>query len=129
MESEHSSLSGSLHSYHSLKKNSMSDDTTSSHKTSQDLKEIVIGKSAWFQKTIHLRPVHRGCHLVTDEILKKLSEMNKFIMGLCHIQILHTSASLALNENWDPDVRDDMEMFLTRLIPEVKLLIYVCILF
>ena len=35
-----------------------------------------------------------------------------------HIQLLHTSASLAINENWDPDVRDDMEMMLNRLVPE-----------
>ena len=35
-----------------------------------------------------------------------------------HIQLLHTSASLAINENWDPDVRDDMEMMLNRIVPE-----------
>ncbi|GAB6030473.1 hypothetical protein CHUAL_007338 [Chamberlinius hualienensis] len=74
--------------------------------------------SAWFQRKINLRPCHRGCHLVTDEILKQIPELNQFAMGLCHVQILHTSASLALNENWDPDVREDMEMVLNRLVPE-----------
>ena len=39
-------------------------------------------------------------------------------VGIMHIQLLHTSASLTINENWDPDVRDDMEMMLNRLVPE-----------
>ncbi|RWS24958.1 putative 39S ribosomal protein L45-like protein [Leptotrombidium deliense] len=69
-------------------------------------------------RKIHLRPVLRGCHLITDEVLKQLTEISEFSVGLCHIQIMHTSASLALNENWDPDVREDMEMFLSRLVPE-----------
>ncbi|RWS17371.1 putative 39S ribosomal protein L45-like protein [Dinothrombium tinctorium] len=79
---------------------------------------IVRNNNAWFQRKIHLRPVLRGCHLITDEVLKQLTEITEFSVGLCHIQILHTSASLALNENWDPDVREDMEMFLSRLVPE-----------
>ncbi|XP_015925694.1 UPF0047 protein YjbQ [Parasteatoda tepidariorum] len=79
---------------------------------------IVKQGSAWFQKKINLRPVHRGCHLVTDEILKQIPELSNFAVGLFHIQIMHTSASLALNENWDPHVRVDMEMFLTQLVPE-----------
>ncbi|CAL1294109.1 unnamed protein product [Larinioides sclopetarius] len=61
--------------------------------------------SAWFQKKINIRPVLRGCHLITDEILKQVPEITKFAIGLLHIEIMHTSASLALNENWDPDVR------------------------
>jgi len=81
--------------------------------------EIVTGKSCWIQKTLHLRPVSRGCHIITDEVLQQLPDLGKIKVGLCHIQILHTSASLALNENWDPDVRKDMEMFLTKLVPEV----------
>ena len=39
-------------------------------------------------------------------------------VGIMHIQLLHTSASLTINENWDPDVRDDMEMMLNRIVPE-----------
>ncbi|KAH0540034.1 UPF0047 protein YjbQ isoform X2 [Cotesia glomerata] len=74
--------------------------------------------SAWFQRKINLRPQHRGVHLVTEEILRQIPELSQFSIGLCHIQILHTSASLALNESWDPDVRDDMEMMLNKIIPE-----------
>ncbi|KAI4482604.1 hypothetical protein M0802_011445 [Mischocyttarus mexicanus] len=78
---------------------------------------IQIG-SAWYQTNIKLRPQHRGIHLVTEEILKQIPELYQFSVGLCHIQILHTSASLALNESWDPDVRDDIEMMLNKIIPE-----------
>ncbi|GFQ90396.1 UPF0047 protein YjbQ [Trichonephila clavipes] len=79
---------------------------------------IVKQGSAWFQRKVNLRPVHRGCHLVTDELLKQIPEISQFSVGLFHVQIMHTSASLALNENWDPHVRADMEMFLTQLVPE-----------
>ncbi|XP_043494336.1 UPF0047 protein YjbQ [Polistes fuscatus] len=75
---------------------------------------IQIG-SAWYQTNIKLRPQHRGIHLVTEEILKQIPELYQFSVGLCHIQILHTSASLALNESWDPDVRDDIEMMLINI--------------
>ncbi|XP_021955722.1 UPF0047 protein YjbQ [Folsomia candida] len=74
--------------------------------------------SAWFQRKINLRPQHRGVHLVTEEILRQIPELGNFTVGLFHIQILHTSASLALNESWDPDVRDDMESMLNKLVPE-----------
>ncbi|XP_003706880.1 UPF0047 protein YjbQ isoform X1 [Megachile rotundata] len=74
--------------------------------------------SAWFQTKINLRPQRRGIHHVTEEILRRIPELCEFSVGLCHIQILHTSASLALNENWDPDVRDDVEMMLNKIVPE-----------
>ena len=48
----------------------------------------------------------------------QLPELSQFTVGLMHIQLLHTSASLAINENWDPDVRADMEMMLNRIVPE-----------
>ncbi|KAL1122061.1 hypothetical protein AAG570_003467 [Ranatra chinensis] len=67
---------------------------------------------------MNLRPQHRGVHLVTEEILKQMPEICQFSVGLFHVQILHTSASLALNESWDPDVRDDMEMMLNKIVPE-----------
>ncbi|CAG7827614.1 unnamed protein product [Allacma fusca] len=78
---------------------------------------IQVG-NAWFQRKINLRPQHRGVHLVTEEILRQIPEICNFTVGIFHIQILHTSASLALNESWDPDVRDDMEMMLNKLVPE-----------
>lgn len=56
--------------------------------------------------------------LILVSRLFQLPELSEFKVGLMHIQLLHTSASLAINENWDPDVRDDMEMMLNRIIPE-----------
>jgi len=79
---------------------------------------LTIGPSAWLKRKLHLRPQHRGVHLVTEEILAGLPELAQFQVGIMHIQLLHTSASLTINENWDPDVRDDMEMMLNRLVPE-----------
>lgn len=79
---------------------------------------VIMGQPGWLQRKINLRPQHRGVHLVTEEILRQLPELTQFSVGLMHIQLLHTSASLAINENWDPDVRDDMEMMLNRIVPE-----------
>ncbi|OQR68777.1 UPF0047 protein yjbQ-like [Tropilaelaps mercedesae] len=79
---------------------------------------VIRHGSSWFQRKINLRPQHRGGHLITDEILKQVPEIQQFAVGLLHIQIMHTSASLALNENWDPDVRDDVENFMNKLVPE-----------
>ena len=73
----------------------------------------------WLQKTIRLRARPRGVHLVTDEVLEQLPELARLKTGLLHIFIQHTSASLAINENADPDVRTDVESFLNRrLVPE-----------
>lgn len=63
----------------------------------------------WYQKDIQLLGKSRGFHLVSDEIYRQLPELKKFSVGLCHLFIQHTSASLALNENADPSVRTDME--------------------
>lgn len=112
----HSSHSGH-HSGHSSRE-SVSSSRESRHSSSSLNTGIIRNNTAWFQKKIHLRPVLRGCHLVTDELTKQIPELNEFQCGICHIHIMHTSASLAINENWDPDVREDMEMFLSRLIPE-----------
>ena len=72
----------------------------------------------WFQKEITLSPKARGFHLVTTEILDKVPEIHGFEIGVAHIFIQHTSASLALNENADPTVRDDMEQHFNRMVPE-----------
>ena len=63
----------------------------------------------WVQKEIRLGARSRGFHLVTAEILQQLPELREFRVGLAHIFIQHTSAALALNENADPTVRQDME--------------------
>lgn len=72
----------------------------------------------WFQKEITLSPKSRGFHLVTEEIRRQAPEMAEFAVGLAHIFIQHTSASLALNENADPTVRQDMERHFNRMVPE-----------
>ncbi|RWS12066.1 UPF0047 protein YjbQ-like protein [Dinothrombium tinctorium] len=79
---------------------------------------IITGTNAWFQKKINLRPAKRGCHLVTDDVVQSVQELSKFKVGLFNVQIQHTSASLMLNENYDPDVREDMKMYLDRIVPE-----------
>ena len=72
----------------------------------------------WTQKLITLPSYKRGCHLVTSEIVKQLPELKQYKLGLAHIFIQHTSASLTVNENCDSDVRRDMEDVLNRLVPE-----------
>lgn len=72
----------------------------------------------WFQKTFNLKPKARGFHLITQEVISHLPECKRFQMGWAHLFILHTSASLTLNENADPDVRHDMETQLNYLIPD-----------
>jgi secondary thiamine-phosphate synthase enzyme len=73
---------------------------------------------SWFQKEITLSAKSRGFHLVTREILGQIPEIDRFQVGLAHIFIQHTSASLALNENADPTVRQDMESYFNRAVPE-----------
>jgi len=72
----------------------------------------------WFQKELQLSPKSRGFHLVTREILQCVPEVSRFRVGLAHIFIKHTSASLTLNENADPTVRADMESHFNHMIPE-----------
>ena len=73
---------------------------------------------SWLQKEITLSAKSRGFHLVTREILGQIPEIGDFSVGLAHIFIQHTSASLALNENADPTVRQDMEAYFNRAVPE-----------
>ncbi len=73
---------------------------------------------AWLQKEIRLAPKPRGFHLVTHEILQHVPEMKRFRVGLAHLFIKHTSASLTLNENADPSVRADMESHFNHMVPE-----------
>jgi len=72
----------------------------------------------WFQKEISIKPKVRGFHLITDEILSQIPEIKKIKGGLVNIFIRHTSASLTLNENYDPDVRLDMEKYFNRAVKE-----------
>jgi len=71
-----------------------------------------------YQKEISLTPKGRGFYLVTEEIVKQIPEIKKIKTGLMHILIKHTSASITLNENYDPDVRLDMEKYFNRTVKE-----------
>ena len=73
---------------------------------------------SWFQKEITLAPKPRGFHLVTSEITGQVPEIKDFRVGLAHVIIRHTSASLTINENADPSVRRDMESHFNETVPE-----------
>ena len=72
----------------------------------------------WLQREIALAPRPRGFHLVTGEIESALPELADLTAGLLHVHILHTSASLTLNENASPDVRRDFEHWVNHAVPE-----------
>jgi secondary thiamine-phosphate synthase enzyme len=72
----------------------------------------------WVQKELELKPRPRGFHLITSEIVQQLPEMVTVKMGLLNILVRHTSASLTINENADPTVRQDFESFFNRTVPE-----------
>lgn len=72
----------------------------------------------WVQKRIRLAAKPRGFHLVTREIAAQLPELERIGVGLAHIFLQHTSASLAINENADADVRGDLESYFSRTVPE-----------
>lgn len=71
-----------------------------------------------YQQTFSLSAKPRGFHLITDEIVGKLSHLGDVHTGLLHLLLQHTSASLTLNENCDPTVRYDMEQHFLRHVPE-----------
>lgn len=72
----------------------------------------------WLQKEICLQARSRGFHLITDEVVRALPELKNCKIGLLNIFIRHTSASLSLNENADPTVRQDFEDWFNRAVPE-----------
>jgi len=73
---------------------------------------------AWHQTVIRLKPRARGFHLVTDEVVRALPDLARFRVGIAHFFLQHTSASLSVNENADPDVRADLDRWLDRAVPE-----------
>lgn len=72
----------------------------------------------WQQTLITLRPRPRGFHLITDELQAALPELRRCEVGLLHLWLRHTSASLTVNENADGAVRRDFERFFDRLAPQ-----------
>jgi secondary thiamine-phosphate synthase enzyme len=72
----------------------------------------------WIQREVTLEARPRGFHLVTREILGSVPEIRELEVGLLHLLIRHTSASLALSENASPDVRRDFETWFNQAVPE-----------
>ena len=70
------------------------------------------------QKEFSLAPRKRGFHLITGEVLENIPELNEIEVGIAHIFICHTSASLTLNENVSPDVLSDFEGHFNVMVPE-----------
>ena len=72
----------------------------------------------WTQRDITLEPRARGFHLITREVVSAMPEVGRISVGLLHLLIRHTSASLSLNENASPDVRRDFESWFSEAVPE-----------
>jgi len=72
----------------------------------------------WIQKNIAIEKKRKGFHLITNQLINQIPEINKIHIGLLHVFILHTSASITLNENMDRSVRNDFESYFDHLVPE-----------
>ena len=72
----------------------------------------------WQQFEISLPAKSRGFHLITDQVIRQLTELSTIECGLLHLFIKHSSASLTINENADPTVRVDMESHFNHFVPE-----------
>ena len=72
----------------------------------------------WIQKQIKIKAQRRGFHLITDAILRQIPELQQVSIGMMNVFIQHTSASLTINENADPSVRDDFEAYFNRNVRE-----------
>jgi len=81
---------------------------------------------SWYQKTIKLEPRRRGFHLVTADILAQVPEIAIYQVGILQVFLQHTSASLTINENADPDVPLDLETALSRVAPEDADYLHTC---
>ena len=72
----------------------------------------------WFQKQISLPSHERGFHIITHSILESIENVEKINIGLLHVFIHHTSASLTINEDADPSVRQDFETHFNEMVTE-----------
>ncbi|MDB4338768.1 secondary thiamine-phosphate synthase enzyme YjbQ [Rubripirellula sp.] len=72
----------------------------------------------WIQETLRLRPQTRGYHLITRQVIDAIPNLKSVKIGWLQVFILHTSASLTINENADPDVRIDFETAMNHAVPE-----------
>ena len=73
---------------------------------------------SWQQAKFTLAAKPRGFHLITEDIIQQLPELHNYQVGLLHLFLQHTSASLTINENADPTVRMDMESHFNHFVPE-----------
>ena len=80
----------------------------------------------WCQQEITLPSYRRGCHLITRHVMGACPEIRDVRIGLLHLFICHTSASLTINENADPDVLQDLGMAFDRLAPEAWAWVHTC---
>lgn len=72
----------------------------------------------FYQKEIRLKPYKRGFHLITNQIIAEFPEIKNISIGQLQVFIKHTSASLTINENADPTVRDDFKSHFNKIVPE-----------
>lgn len=72
----------------------------------------------FYQNELRLEPYPRGFHIITHQIVASASQLGKINSGMLQVFIKHTSASLTINENADPTVRDDFESHLNVMVPE-----------
>ncbi len=71
-----------------------------------------------YQQALQLKARRRGFHIITTEILQAIPQLREINAGICQVFIQHTSASLTINENADPTVREDFEMYFSKAVPE-----------
>jgi secondary thiamine-phosphate synthase enzyme len=71
-----------------------------------------------FQQQLKLKERKRGFHIITDEIVQAMPQISELRVGICQVFIQHTSASLTINEDVDPTVRKDFEMYFNKLVPD-----------
>ncbi|PSL46329.1 secondary thiamine-phosphate synthase enzyme [Chitinophaga niastensis] len=71
-----------------------------------------------YQQSLLLNERRRGFHLITTEVIQALPQISELKTGICQVFIQHTSASLTINENADPTVRKDFEMYFNKTVPE-----------
>jgi secondary thiamine-phosphate synthase enzyme len=71
-----------------------------------------------YQQVLTLSQRKRGFHIITSELVYVMPQINQIKVGICQVFIQHTSASLCINENADPTVRQDFEMYFNKAVPE-----------
>jgi len=71
-----------------------------------------------YQQALTLSPRKRGFHIITSEVVYAMPHISQIKAGICQVFIQHTSASLTINENADPTVRQDFEMYFNKAVPE-----------